>query len=237
MEWYWVAIIIALIIALIAGAIVLLAYSIKSLKGDFQGARQGQTCTLSTDCAGWGPATTDVACCLGVCVQKKADWANIGYCPNECRGCPGCPEGSCGPPYGATAGVGGVPAWHWPRIVGEPCSLNTDCQNFGTSAGDNACCGGICTPVEIDFAGVGYCPNECRGCAGCPVGSCGDWHTPREQGEPCALDPDCAGWSVFGEVACCNFHCVTKDESVQTCPAYCDEHPDVCNAPYPGVPM
>lgn len=82
--------------------------------------------------------------------------------------------------------------------------------------------------------GVGYCPNECRGCAGCPLGSCGNWDTPRAQGQPCALDNDCAGWSLFGDVACCNFHCVTKDETVQTCPSYCNDNPSICSAPYPN---
>ena len=60
-----------------------------------------------------------------------------------------------------------------------------------------------------------------------------NWSIPRKQGEPCDLDPDCAGWSVFGDVACCNFHCITKDFTLQTCPAFCEENPDKCNAPYP----
>lgn len=224
----------------IAGGIALIGYAISPLKMEFAPTPLGGTCSLDTDCLGWGIATTDSACCDGVCTQKKADWNTIspGYCPNECRGCPGCPEGSCGPPYGPTAGVGGQDVWHWPRILGEPCNLHTDCEGYGLAVTDNACCSGICTTKEADYTGLtpGYCPNECRGCFACPVGTCGDWSTPRKQGEPCTIgaDEQCEGWSLFGDVACCNYHCVTKDETVQTCPSFCNNHPDICSAPYPN---
>ena len=234
MEWYWVVLLIIVIVLVVAGGIALIAYAITRLKMEFEPTALGGTCALDTDCVGWGPATTASACCNGTCQQKKADWAGVGYCPTECRGCPGCPEGSCGPPYGASAGVSGMAAWHWPRIVDEPCNLSSDCEGWGPGATATACCSGFCKTKEVDWAGIGYCPNECRGCAGCPQGSCGNWHTPRLQGEPCALDNDCDGWSLFGDVACCNFHCITKDETLQTCPAFCNENPDTCSAPYPN---
>lgn len=54
-----------------------------------------EPCTNHTDCLGWGPGPTAVACCQGTCQNKKADWAGIGYCPYECVGHIGGSPGSC----------------------------------------------------------------------------------------------------------------------------------------------
>ena len=223
MEWYWIILIIAMLILVLAASIYGFVYIVRKA---FSGKPIGSTCSAHTDCSGWGPGPTDIACCQGICAIKKVDWAGVGYCPNYCVGCPNCSPGTCGPPYG-----NGI--WHWPREATEPCTLNTDCKNWGTGANNYNCCNGICTQNKIDWAGIGYCPDVCEGCAGCPGGSCGNWHTPRSQGEPCALDTDCEGWSVFGTTACCNNRCVKKDESVQTCPNFCNNHPNICNAPWP----
>ena len=59
------------------------------------GAGIGEACVLHTDCADWGPATTAIACCKSVCTQKQADWAGVGYCPNECVGYVGGAAGTC----------------------------------------------------------------------------------------------------------------------------------------------
>lgn len=40
-----------------------------------------------------------------------------------------------------------------------------------------------------------------------------------EQGEKCFIDSDCKGWSVSGNVACCDSKCVTKAWSGQVCSA------------------
>jgi len=44
----------------------------------------------------------------------------------------------------------------------------------------------------------------------------------------CTWDWDCDGWSLFGDVACCNTMCVQKDYTIQTCDSYCAENPFQC---------
>eukprot|EP00051_Salpingoeca_urceolata_P010284 m.125233 g.125233 ORF g.125233 m.125233 type:complete len:1039 (-) comp16648_c0_seq2:95-3211(-) len=180
----------------------------------------GDTCSLHTDCRGWGPGTTDVACCAGTCQQKKADWAGVGYCPHECLGCPAyigeCKPGTCG-------------IQPWPRPVGRTCVLHTDCSGWGPGTTQNACCNGICATKKQDFAGVGYCPHECRGCPAyigeCLPGTCGVQPWPRPVGRTCVLHTDCAGWgSGATQNACCNGVCATKKRDwagVGYCPHEC----------------
>merc|ERR1712040_31581 len=43
---------------------------------------------VNTQCSG--------GCCQsGRCFSKKKDWANVSYCPAECRGWPFAPQGTC----------------------------------------------------------------------------------------------------------------------------------------------
>merc|ERR1711978_332965 len=43
---------------------------------------------VNTRCSG--------GCCQnGRCMSKKKDWANVSYCPAECRGWPFAPQGTC----------------------------------------------------------------------------------------------------------------------------------------------
>merc|ERR1719428_1999243 len=43
---------------------------------------------VNTRCSG--------GCCQnGRCMSKKRDWANVSYCPAECRGWPFAPQGTC----------------------------------------------------------------------------------------------------------------------------------------------
>ena len=44
------------------------------------------TCSLHTDCHGWGWGSRHKACCGGQCVNKLEDHAGLGYCPDECVG-------------------------------------------------------------------------------------------------------------------------------------------------------
>ena len=54
----------------------------------------------------------------------------------------------------------------------------------------------------------------------------------------CTWDWDCKGWSFFGDAACCNNICVTKNSTMETCDSYCSDDPTVCTkdgtAPPPG---
>jgi hypothetical protein len=183
---------------------------------------EGETCNVHTDCLGWGPGTTDTACCAGVCQRKQADWAGVGYCPTECKACPTCPAGTCGQPN-----------QHWPRLEGETCNVHTDCLGWGPGPDATACCAGICQRKQRDWAGVGYCPSECRACPAplCEPGSCGrpDQHWPRLIGETCNVGTDCANYGTRpGQAGCCQGVCQTLKAdwaNVGYCPAECKACP------------
>lgn len=119
----------------------------------------GSACTLHTDCEGWGPGATAIACCNNKCTQKMKDWAGIGYCPADCVGSPTGKPGTCG-------------IYSWPREKGEPCKSHTDCKGWGPGATQMACCKGKCTQKKKDWAGTGYCPFECVGGIGKKPGTC-----------------------------------------------------------------
>lgn len=62
------------------------------------------------------------------------------------------------------------------------------------------------------FSGCNISAGLC--CDGkCSKGPC----SPTKQGGKCKLDSDCKGWTIFGDVACCDYKCVTKDWSGQVC--------------------
>ena len=141
-------------------------------------------CTSHEDCDG------STACCQGRCETKQLDWAGVGYCAFECKGCPTCSQGTC------------------PRKqLGESCWYDQDC-----AVGD--CCQGRCEMKKLDWAGVEYCPSECKGCPTCSLGTC-----PKKRlGESCVHDQDC----LIGD--CCGGECaLLKRDWANVC--YC---PNVC---------
>jgi hypothetical protein len=185
-----------------------------------KGAELGEKCTLHTDCKNWGPDATAVACCKEKCTTKKKDWAGVGYCPAECRDAP---EplgklGTCDSEYS------------WKRSEGQPCDTHTACNGWiAGKAGTLACCSGICTKQKKDWAGVGYCPAECRD-APSPLGkpgSCDSGNTwKRSEGQPCDTHTACNGWIAgkAGTLACCSGKCTKLKNDwagVGYCPAEC----------------
>jgi hypothetical protein len=51
------------------------------------------------------------------------------------------------------------------------------------------------------------------------------------QGGCCTFDFQCAGWSFFGDIACCDSVCITKDYTLQTCRMACALDPGgTCNS-------
>ena len=89
-----------------------------------------------------------MACCQGICEQKKLDWAGVGYCAFECKGCPTCSLGTCPRPQ-----------------LGESCNYNQDCLV-------GSCCNGVCSLKKRDWANICYCPHICVGRIGGSAGSC-----------------------------------------------------------------
>jgi len=201
MEWYWTILIVALFILLLAAAIVLAVLWIRSA---FKGKPIGGPCSLHTDCDGWGPGPNDAACCQNICTRKQADWAGLGYCPNECRDAPA-PLGKLG-----TCGSG----YSWPRKENQTCDTNVACEGWvAGKIGTLACCNGTCKKQETDYLGVvGFCPEECMD-APAPLGkpgSCGSGNSwPRKENQPCDTNVACEGWVAgkIGTLACCNGTC------------------------------
>ena len=60
--------------------------------------------------------------------------------------------------------------------------------------------------MQIDFAGVAYCPRECVGKAGGKPGTCGDR---AKNGDSCKEHSDCEGFRGVGKKGsgCCNGKC------------------------------
>ena len=96
--------------------------------------------------------------------------------------------------------------------IGEDCTLHTDCAGWGAGATDNACCNGKCTQKLVDWAGVGYCPDDCFGREGGSAGTCNsDGTVGTPLGEACTLHTDCTGWGAGAtDNACCNGICKQK---------------------------
>ena len=139
---------------------------------------------------GWGPGTTDTACCeteggQKVCTKKQADHIGIGYCPNECVGYPAGPPGTCDL-----------------AELGASCTKTEECEGWGTGTTTDkkgnivsrvVCCTangkdlpsgqeGICTAPCLN-SGVGYCPSD-HGTLTCEASI----------GESCNVATDCEGW-------------------------------------------
>jgi len=121
---------------------------------------ENEECSCSGQCSG------DMSCCNGKCQYKKRDWANIDYCPNECKAGPLCPSGSCGdskPEYAS-------------------CSCSEQCS------GRMSCCNGQCRYKQRDWANIEYCPHECNG--GCGWGGTCPNH--RSSGTSCSCAAQCS---------------------------------------------
>jgi hypothetical protein len=138
------------------------------------------------------------ACCksgsgLGVCEPTLRDWAGVYYCEAECVGKAGGKPGTC----------------EELKEDGEECEANDECAGFkGAGQPGSSCCGGECTAMQIDFAGVAYCPNECVGKAGGKAGTCGDR---AKNGDSCKEHSDCEGFKGLGKKGsgCCNGKCAS----------------------------
>jgi hypothetical protein len=115
------------------------------------GAALGGACKVGSDCKGYMSALAEqggVACCGGICTNTLKDFANVWYCPDECKGWAGAPGGTCGPK----------------RADGEACIAHEQCANWhGPGQQGSGCDGGRCTPMKKDWAGIWYIPSECVG--------------------------------------------------------------------------
>ncbi len=81
-----VATIIVLVLIIIILGII--GYGIYKVTSIFRPKELGESCSVPTDCANANlfVGSPGVTCCQGTCQQKKRDWANQWYCPNECVG-------------------------------------------------------------------------------------------------------------------------------------------------------
>lgn len=62
------------------------------------GAALGESCNVGADCRGFRSALASeggVACCRNRCTETKKDWANVWYCPHECRSGAFAAAGTC----------------------------------------------------------------------------------------------------------------------------------------------
>ena len=85
--------------------------------------------------------------------------------------------------------------------------------NFFFGNGEGSPCSasnGVVWPFSGCNISAGLC---CNG--KCSKGPC----TATPQGGTCVIDSDCAGWSTFGTIACCNNKCITKAWTGQGCNA------------------
>ena len=97
------------------------------------------------------------------------------------------------------------------KTGGENCPPQ-DCEHNNQCKSGEGCCKKICTKLVKDWAGIPFCPSECRD-APPPLGkpgSCGSgYHWKRIKGEPCDTHVSCSGWvpSKPGTLACCEGKC------------------------------
>merc|ERR1739844_241850 len=95
----------------------------------------------------------------------------------------------------------------WNRIWIKRCCAHTDCKGWGLESDDIACCDGVCERKIADWAGVGYCPHECRAGLLCPLGSCTDDKNLAAE-TSCDCDEQCAGYGLgIGDMQCCDGKC------------------------------
>lgn len=167
------------------------------------GLDMNKSCTSSDQCPYFhGAGARGGVCCNGKCAQAERDHFGVYYCPDVCVGAAGGSPGTC------------------PRKDdGEACKVSADCILDGSGS---ACCGGVCSPMKKDFAGVLYCKNDCVGRLGASPGTC----PLIEDGEACKANADCEDFNGLGKEgsACCGGECqpMKKDwAGVYYCAAEC----------------
>ena len=81
--------------------------------------------------------------------------------------------------------------------VGEQCDTVLNCaDNLAGTPDKTNCCNGICTIQQRDWAGVGYCPDECKDAPDPLGGRCDRGYSwPRGDGQPCDTNQACAGFA------------------------------------------
>lgn len=95
--------------------------------------------------------------------------------------------------------------------------------NFVFGNGEGSDCSAINGTIW-PFSGCNISAGLC--CNGkCSKGPCEG----TEQGEACTIESDCKGWSVYGEVGCCNNKCVKRAWYGQRCDAKVEG--DACSEP------
>jgi hypothetical protein len=151
-------------------------------------------CKKSEDCVFFkGAGQAGSACCSGRCEPVQRDHAGVYYCPAACVGTFGGKAGSCSEL----------------KEDGEECANSNQCEGFnGAGQPGSACCQGECTKLIADFAGVSYCPHECRATASSKAGTCGNR---KAKGESCKEHSQCAGFTAVGKkgAGCCDGKCAT----------------------------
>ena len=106
-----------------------------------------EKCNKNEDCKGWiARKPWTLACCDGFC-QTQYPYEGQTICPTR--------------------------GYSDDRYEGETCNIHSDCGGWiAGTAGTLACCQGKCQKQLRDWAGIGYCPNECRGSPGGASGTC-----------------------------------------------------------------
>jgi len=57
--------------------------------------------------------------------------------------------------------------------IGSSCSVGLDCKGYrGPARGGTTCCKGTCATLRKDYAGVYFCPTECKSGPAARPGSC-----------------------------------------------------------------
>ena len=153
----------------------------------------GESCTLNTDCSGYTPGKESLGCDNGKCQHMKRDWAGVWYNASECVDKPGGYRGSCNRGFS------------WPRLENQECQLNEDCAGFKPGQDSLACDNGSCKKQKRDWAGVWYKPSECRDGPARAPGTCNrGFSWPRNKGQECILNEDCAGFKPGQDSLGCN---------------------------------
>lgn len=87
----------------------------------------------------------------GMCQNKVRDWAGAYYCASDC--------------VGKFLGSPGTCELGLKNGIGDKCFFDWDC-------GTGSCCAGQCANKKKDWAGLFWCPNECKSSFFSRQGSC-----------------------------------------------------------------
>eukprot|EP01084_Bolivina_argentea_P195610 335523_1 len=89
------------------------------------------------------------------------------------------------------------------------CEKHEDCRGYGLLKTDIACCNNKCQRKQIDYLGIGWCPNQCQHAVWCPYGTCIE--TQKQSGESCECHEQCKGYGLdTTDMACCDGICRQK---------------------------